>query len=82
MHSVDLLEEAIALAKQAGFDVRHEWLDETGGGACRIGNRQVLYVNLSLTAADQLQQVLTALRASPNAAKPGKMSSQLRSLLG
>ena len=64
MHSVDLLEEALRVAMNSGFEVRQEWLNEKGGGACRIGQRQVLFVDLSLSAQEQLEQVVGALRAA------------------
>ncbi len=80
MHSVDLLEEAIAVAAEAGFEVRQEWLAESTGGACRIGNKYVLYVDQSLTAADQLKQVIGALRECELHSADG-LSRPLRELL-
>lgn len=62
VHSVDILEEAIELAERIGFQVRHEWLDGSSGGTCRIGKSWVLFVDLSLTAAEQLDQAISALR--------------------
>ncbi len=64
MHTIDLLEEALRLAEQAGFEVRRQWLGESNGGACRIGEQKVLFVNLSLTAEEQLRQVIADLRGS------------------
>ncbi|MFN3192963.1 MAG: hypothetical protein ACE361_20810 [Aureliella sp.] len=64
MHSVDLLEEAIQAAMNLGIEVRQEWLGEQGGGLCRLGNRWILYVDLSMGASDQLEQVLKGLRKS------------------
>ena len=58
MHSVDLLEEALSLALDLGLEVRQEWLGEQAGGLCRIRNREVLFVNLSVTAQEQLLQPL------------------------
>ncbi|MCA9130464.1 MAG: hypothetical protein KDB22_25420 [Planctomycetales bacterium] len=81
MFSVDLLEEAIQVAKDSGFEVRHEWLSESVGGACRIGQRRVLYVDLSLTAEEQLEQVVTALRNERQMAVESITSSALRDLL-
>lgn len=62
VHSVDILEEAIELAQQIGFQVRHEWLDGSSGGTCRIGDFWVLFVDLSLTASEQLDQATSALK--------------------
>lgn len=67
MHAVDLLEEAIALAERIGLQIRHEWLGEQTGGLCRIGSRSVLFIDLSLTADEQLLQVVRALRRCPAA---------------
>ncbi len=65
MHSVDLLEEALQVAMNSGFEVRQEWFNEQGGGACRIGEQKVLFVDLSLTAQEQLEHVVEALRRWP-----------------
>ena len=64
MHSVDLLEETIQLARQLGFEIRQEWLDGSAAGICRIGDRRVLFLDLSLPANEQLEQVVNALRES------------------
>ncbi|HBE68050.1 MAG TPA: hypothetical protein DDW52_07855 [Planctomycetaceae bacterium] len=60
-NSVDILEEAVAIAKQLGFEVRTEWLAEMPAGPCRIGAKYVLFVDLSTSASEQLSQVLQAL---------------------
>lgn len=62
MHSLDLLEEAIELASQAGIEVRREYLEESAGGACRVGPNWQLFVDLSLPVDEQLTQVVQALR--------------------
>lgn len=61
MHTIDLLAEAVRLAEAAGFTVRQQWLGESSGGACRIGQQWIIFVNLSLTAEEQFQQILVAL---------------------
>lgn len=70
MHTIDLLEEALELASECGWKVRQESLGGVGGGACRLGKQQFLFVDRSLTAVEQLDQVLAALRA--------KLSTRLR----
>lgn len=81
MHSVDLLEEVIALAEYYGFEIRREFLGESTGGACRVGGRWILFVDLSLPAGEQLSQVLAAVR-STNVVKPiDATSNTLRGLL-
>lgn len=80
MHTIDLLEEALQIAAKSGFEIRREWLSGATGGACRIGSQRVLFIDLSLTAAEQLEQVIDPLRTS--AVKIDEpMSSPLRRLL-
>lgn len=62
MHTIDLLEEALWIANQGGWQVRHEWLAGSAGGACRLGKAHLLFVDRSLTAAEQLEQVIEGLR--------------------
>jgi len=65
MHTVEMLEQALALATRLGYQVRQEWLSESDGGACEYGGRKWLFVNLSLSSTEQLSQVVDALRADP-----------------
>ena len=81
MHSVDLLEEAIRVAMNCGVEVRQEWLHEKGGGACRIGDRWVVYIDLSLPAQDQLAQFVDALCRTPPLQRRQIDSETLLSLL-
>lgn len=62
MHTIDLLEEALWIANQSGWQVRHEWLAGAAGGACRLGKSHLLFVDRSLTASEQLEQVIEGLR--------------------
>lgn len=80
MHSVDLLEEALQLAMNSGFEIRQEWLKEQGGGLCRLGQRWVLFVDLSLSANEQLDQVVKALKQSDQVRLGDGQSSELRKL--
>ncbi len=61
MHTTQLLRDAIALAKSRGFHVRQEWLDGRTGGACELAGKKLIFVDLSLSAIEQLGQVLAAL---------------------
>lgn len=62
MHTIDLLEDALQLAQASGWQVRHEWLGGSRGGACRLGQTHLLFVDRSLTAEEQLEQVLGGMR--------------------
>ena len=61
MHTVEMIEQALGIAEQMGYSIRHEWLG-TGGGACEFGGRKWLFVDLALTAEEQLDQITNALR--------------------
>jgi hypothetical protein len=65
MHTVELLERAIATAQRVGYTVRHEWLGGTGGGACEFGGRKWIFIDLALSVIEQLDQVSEALRNDP-----------------
>lgn len=62
MRTVELLERSLQLAQELGYQVRHEWLGGSGGGACEFGGRKWLFVDLALTVDEQLEQVCGALR--------------------
>ena len=64
MHTVTLLEQATALARQAGYTIRQEWLGGNGG-ACQIKGRKFLFLDVNAGPREQLEQVLEALRLDP-----------------
>lgn len=61
MHTVELLEEALAVAEQLGFAIRHEWMGGAGG-ACEIAGKPWMFVDLSLTTDEQLDQVIESIK--------------------
>lgn len=65
MHTVELLQQAIALAERLGYTVRQEWLTDAAGGACELKGRKYLFLDLSASPLDQLDQVLQSLRREP-----------------
>ncbi len=80
MHTVELLEEAIALAEQAGYQVRQEWLDGIGGGPCEVRGRKWIFLDLATGPTEQLDLVVQTLRREPGVCSQ-PMSSHLRELL-
>jgi hypothetical protein len=80
MHTVDLLDQALALARRAGFRIRQEWLGG-GGGGCELRGQKVLFLDVAQGPAEQLDQVLDALRCSPELANL-PMADPLREMLG
>ena len=81
MHTVELLEEALAAAEALGYQVRQDWLGAAGGGACEIKGRKWIFLDLAAGPADQLDQVRQALRHEPRAVSLS-ISAPLRDLLG
>jgi len=65
MDSVEVLDEALAIARQLGFEIREDWFDGRGGGPCRIRGRKCLFLDLQLSPRDRLAQVLETLRGEP-----------------
>lgn len=81
MHSVDLLNEVLALAVKSGFEIRNDYLGDSTGGACRIGGKWLLFVDQTLPAPEQLTQVVQALRSSRIVQPNSDTSATLRQML-
>ena len=80
MHTAETLDNALNLAARLGYEIRHDWLGGSGGGGCVLKGRKLLFVDLALGTADQLDQVLDALRHDPEAPSL-PMPHELRELL-
>ncbi|MBL9094315.1 MAG: hypothetical protein JNL96_24050 [Planctomycetaceae bacterium] len=66
MHTVDLLEAAIAAVKKLGYRVRLEALDEGAtAGVCEFAGKRWLFLDAKQGPLDQLHQVLDVLRTVP-----------------
>ena len=61
MHTVELLEQALALAERSGIVVRLDWFGGAAAGSCELKGRRWVLVDLALSPAEQLEQVLAAL---------------------
>ena len=57
MTSLERMERLIAIAESEGIQVRSEWLGGVRGGLVRIGKTPILFVDESLSVADQFEQV-------------------------
>jgi hypothetical protein len=68
MHTVELLEQAIAEAERRGIIVRQDWLSGSVAGACELKGRRWLLIDLALTPREQLDLVQEALRQFPEPA--------------
>jgi hypothetical protein len=69
MHTVELLEQALALVAQLGYRIRQESLAGSGGGGCELRGRKLFFLDLDLGPAEQLDQALETLHREPHAAE-------------
>jgi hypothetical protein len=63
MHTVEILDQAVELAGQLGYTVRQECFAGSGGGACQLKGRKILFIDLDLGPNEQLEQVVEALQS-------------------
>jgi hypothetical protein len=71
MHTVEMLERLKDVAERAGYTVRHEWLGGVAGGACQFAGRKWIFIDLSLSVIEQLDQVSAALKSDPTIGSGG-----------
>jgi thymidylate synthase len=69
MHTVELLEQALEVARQAGYKIRQEWLDDCQGGACIVKGQKWLFLDPTRSHRDQLEEVIDVLRNDADARK-------------
>ena len=65
MHTVELFEQLVGVARQLGYQVRHEYLGGVGGGRCEVAGKRWIFVDLALGATEQLDQLVEALQEDP-----------------
>jgi hypothetical protein len=65
MHTVELMDQAIATARKLGYSIRQEWLGGVAGGACEVAGRKWLFIDLSLSTDEQLEQICRVLEEDP-----------------
>ena len=80
MHTVEMRERMIRLAEDLGYAVRQEWLGGAGGGVCEFGGRRHIFLDLALSAVEQLDQLAAALAQDP-AIHAVKLPAPLQPLL-
>lgn len=66
MHTIEKLERTIADAVQRGYEVRMEPLGGASGGLCEFGKRKWIFVDITASVAEQLEQVRSALQIELN----------------
>lgn len=66
MNPVQQLQRILRLAQRSGYTVRQECLSGASGGTCEIAGKRYLFVDLSLSPSEQLDQALESLAADRN----------------
>lgn len=69
MHTVELLDEAVQVARRLGYEVRQDWLGGDGGGHCLVRGRKWLLLDLAQSSDEQLEVVAEALRGEIGASR-------------
>lgn len=54
MNPVEQLEKTLEIVRAIGYEVHYDWFGGTGGGACQLGNRKCLFLDLAMNAEDHL----------------------------
>ncbi len=82
MHTVELLDQAIGLANRCGIVVRQDWFGGSAAGACEFQGRRWVFIDLSLSPREQLDQVLSGLNDVPHLIEvDNKVPPQLHTVL-
>lgn len=63
MHHVELLEQALTVARKLGFLVREEYVGDIDGGSCVVRGQKMLFLDPQLSIPDRLVIVCEALAA-------------------
>jgi len=79
MHTVELLEQALAAARQLGIRVRQEWIAGQGG-MCEYRGKRWLFIDLGAPPVEQLHVVLEAIDRDPGLQRLS-LSADLRNRL-
>ena len=61
MHNVELLERALHVARQMGFQVREEYVGDIDGGSCVVHGQKMLFLDPQLNIPGRLRIVCEAL---------------------
>ena len=80
MHTVEMLEQAVEVARQLGFEIRQDWLGGEGSGHCILRGRRLLLLDLAQSPQEQLAAVRDALRGEVRISQVS-MSPELAEML-
>ena len=71
---LECVESWLETAKQLGYQVRYGQFDGNGGGMCEFANQKWIFMDVSLSVEEQLEQLEATIPSDPNypALKRGK----------
>ena len=81
MRTVELLEQALAVIRKLGYQIREECVGGNGGGICVVHGQKWFFLDPSLDLSEQLDVACEALRDEP-AIYNAQLSPELRQVLG
>ena len=64
MNANQLINEALKLAQQLGYQVRHEYLGGHGTGYCQVGEQPSILLDVGQPTDEQLDRVAEAINAA------------------
>ena len=64
MRTLELLDYLVDLARRLGYEIREEWLEGTGGGACVLKGKRIMFVDQSLPPSERVEQLANSLRGN------------------
>jgi hypothetical protein len=65
MSTIEQIDQLVEVARQLGYRVRYDYFGGTGGGVCEFSGNKWLFLDLALTSAEQLDQLVSALANEP-----------------
>lgn len=77
MGNIEIIREATAVLKSAGYLIRQDWFGGEGGGRCKVRGQNQIFLDLAQAPQDQLEVLLAAIREDENI-DPAGLSSSLQ----
>ena len=65
MSTIQKIDHLTAIAEQLGYQIRYDYFGGTGGGTCEFAGKKVLFMDLALTSAEQLERLQDTLVKDP-----------------
>jgi len=80
MGNIEIIREATATLKSAGYRIRQDWFGGEGGGRCTVRGQKQIFLDLAQSPQDQLDTLLTAIREDEDI-DPAELSPAIQAAL-